>query len=65
MGDRFYAQQIAAGGGTKKGEVKKPPRRLKADIVSEVENTIGKKLPSLSKMTITDLTELETFLNEI
>lgn len=48
MGDRFYQQQ----------KNYKPKRRLKADVVVEVEALLGTKVDGLDRLTIKALDEL-------
>jgi hypothetical protein len=49
MGDRFYAQQ----------KNYKPKRRLKRDIVMEVEAILGQQVEGLDKLTIKTLDDLK------
>ena len=46
---------------TKTG-VNKPKRRLKADIVKDINTLLGEDVPSLDKMTIVGLTKLEELI---
>ncbi len=48
MGDRFYEQQ----------KKYKPKRRLKADIVADIETFLGYEVPGLEKCTIATLNKL-------
>lgn len=48
MGDRFYAQQKAH----------KPVRRLKIDIIKEVDEVLGDKVEGLDRLTIKSLDSL-------
>ena len=57
MGDRWYGQ-MEGKLGYKKGSAKNTPgtkRRLKKDIVADIEKLVGSSLPSLDKVTINDL----------
>lgn len=40
----------------------KVPRRLKAEIVTNVESLLGLSLPSMKNMVVKDLESLESFL---
>ena len=67
MGDRFYAQQRAANGKGKRTDPKKPKRRLKKDIISNINinSILGcGSIPSMDKMTIAGLDKLEDILKE-
>jgi len=48
MGDRFYMQQ----------KEYKPKRRLKADVIADITNLLGRTVPGLDKCTIATLDEL-------
>lgn len=48
MGDRFYMQQ----------QKHKPKRRLKKDIVEEIETFLNSKVDGLDKLTIATLDDL-------
>ena len=48
MGDRFYNQQKAH----------KPKRRLKADIIKELDEILGSHVEGMDKLTIKALDEL-------
>ena len=48
MGDRFYNQQKAY----------KPKRRLKADIIKELDEVLGSHVEGLDKLTIKSLDDL-------
>ena len=54
MGERFYLQQ----------KKHKPGRRLKADIVKEVNELLGKEVKGLDKLTIAALDELYAAIEE-
>ena len=57
MGDRFYMQQKKA---------KPGPRRLKKDIVKDIETELNEKIPSLEKMTVAGLNKLlEVVINYV
>ena len=60
MGDRFYMQQKAVKPCPKDKITGK--RRLKADVVIDIENKLGMKLPGLVK---TDMKTLEGLLEGI
>lgn len=67
MGDRFYMQQNKANG--RKADVKaapaqKPKRRLKADIVSEIDDILGVQISSLKNMTVADLETLKSAIED-
>lgn len=65
MGDRFYMQQRAANGKGKRTDPKKPKRRLKKDIISNINSILGcGSIPSMDKMTIAGLDKLEDILKE-
>jgi hypothetical protein len=68
MGDRFYGQQQGKLGYKKNpaGSDNKPkPRRLKKDIVTDIEELIDVDLASLEKMTVKDLNVLLNKLQEL
>jgi hypothetical protein len=48
MGDRFYAQQ----------QKYRPKRRLKADVVKELQNLLGTEIKDLDRLTIVALEDL-------
>ena len=48
MGDRFYIQQAAH----------KPGRRLKKDVVAELQTVLGSSISGLDRLTIKTLDEL-------
>lgn len=48
MGDRFYAQQKAH----------KPKRRLKADVLKELDDVLGSHVEGMDRLTIKTLDEL-------
>ena len=64
-GEHFYHQQ-----GMSKTDMQlktgkcKPKRRLKADITKSVSDLLGIELKSLGKMTVADLTTMESILEE-
>jgi len=58
MGDRFYMQQLKATGTCPgDGKAVKKKRRLKKDIVADIELILG-NIPSLDKMTVVGLEKL-------
>jgi hypothetical protein len=48
MGDRFYESQ----------KLVKKPRRLKKDIIAEINKSLGKNISGLDKCTVATLDEL-------
>ena len=61
--DRFYgAQKMTKTTMQTKTGVNKPKRRLKADIVKDINTLLGEDVPSLDKMTIVGLTKLEELI---
>jgi hypothetical protein len=51
MGDRWYTQQ-------KQSKSSKTPRRLKKDIIADLENLVGEKLPGIERTTIATIEKL-------
>ena len=67
MGDRFYEQQnehFNRARGQKRMPPEKPKRKLKKDIVAEIDNALKSSLKGLDKMTIADLEKLLTAILE-
>ena len=60
MGDRFYMSQQK---GNKSTSTKKP-RRLKKDIIAEINKSLGKEIAGLDKCTIATLDELLGAIND-
>jgi len=58
MGDRFYDAQ----GSNKSTVFTKERKRLKADIIKDVQKTLGSDLKGLEKLTVKTLLELEEVL---
>lgn len=55
MGDRFYMQQ----------KNYKPKRRLKKDVIADLEKLMGQSVPGLDRMTITSLDNLHIVIKSI
>ena len=64
MGDRFYGQQQGKLG-YKKGTKPVQPRRLKKDIVTDIEVALNAEFPSMEKMTVKDLNALLEVIHEV
>lgn len=67
MSDTFYLRQM--NGGTTAGKRtkpvhSKPKRRLKKDIIAEINQSLGKDITGLDKCTIATLDELLGAINE-
>ena len=66
MSDTFYLRQL--NGGTTAGKRRspkdvKPKRRLKKDIIAEINQSLGKDISGLDKCTIATLDELLGAIN--
>lgn len=66
MGDRWYMQQNAANGKGGKNGPKKPPRRLKKHVISEILALLNSPTKSLGleKLTIANLDDLAKVIRE-